>query len=189
VTGQNGTSGATGVRGPTGPPGATGARGPTGAGARGPTGIQGPPGPRGPTGAQGLRGATGPAGTAGTVAAPAIPTAESTTSITYANLATVGPAVTVDVPASGRVLISVTAGIQTTTGSALGYMSFAMSGTNTSTGSDATALNLLGNNFQKASATFVLTGLTPGSTTFTAVYRTTAGTATFQNRSIWLIPL
>lgn len=82
-----------------------------------------------------------------------------------------------------------TSGINTMTGSAVGYMSFAMSGANTSAGSDSTALNLLGNAFQKASASFVLSGLTPGVTTFTAVYRTTAGTGLFQNRSIWAIPL
>jgi hypothetical protein len=121
--------------------------------------------------------------------ADAVLTQQSTTSTTYANLTTPGPAVTLVVPASGRVLISVTAGIQTTQGGALGFMSFAMSGANTSSGNDATALNLLGNDFQKASASFVLSGLTPGSTTFTAVYRTSAGTSTFQNRSIWAIPL
>jgi hypothetical protein len=121
--------------------------------------------------------------------AAALAAQESTTSITYTDLATVGPAVTLDVPASGRVLVSVTAGIQTSQGGALGYMSFAMSGANTSAGNDATALNLLGNNFQKASATFVLSGLTPGTTTFTAKYRVTGGTASFQNRSIWAIPL
>jgi hypothetical protein len=121
--------------------------------------------------------------------AAAVQTTEATTSITYANLATPGPAITLVVPPSGRVLVSVTSGIETTTGSAVGYMSFALSGANTAAGSDTTALNLLGNVFQKASASFVVSGLTPGSTTFTAVYRTTAGTGTFQNRSIWAIPL
>jgi hypothetical protein len=68
-------------------------------------------------------------------------------------------------------------------------MSFAISGATTRAANDATALNLLGNDFQKASAIFVVSGLTPGSNTFTAKYRTGAGTATFQNRSIWAIPL
>jgi hypothetical protein len=31
--------------------------------------------------------------------------------------------------------------------------------------------------------------LTPGTTTFTSVYRTQGGTATFQNRSMWATPL
>jgi hypothetical protein len=95
------------------------------------------------------------------------------------------------VPASGRVLVAVTAGIETTTGGGSGYMSFAMSGANNvpPPTNNSTALNLIGNDFQKATATFVLTGLTPGSTTFTAKYRTNSGTATFQNRSMWGIPL
>jgi hypothetical protein len=106
-------------------------------------------------------------------------------------LATPGPAVTLDVPASGRVLVSVTAGIATSTGSGSGFMSFTMTGANDlpAPTDDSTALNQVGNNFQKASATFVLSGLAPGSTTFTAVYRTDAGSATFRFRSLWAIPL
>jgi hypothetical protein len=84
----------------------------------------------------------------------------------------------------------VTGGIETATGGGQAYMSFTMSGANTSTGNDATALNLLGNAFQKASAIFVLSGLSPGNTTFTAVYRSSTGTtATFQNRYIVVQPL
>jgi hypothetical protein len=89
------------------------------------------------------------------------------------------------------VLIGVTAGIETSTGGGSGYMSFAMTGANNvpPPTDNSTALNLIGNDFQKASATFVLSGLTPGSTTFTAEYRTNGGTATIQNRSIWVIPI
>jgi hypothetical protein len=120
-------------------------------------------------------------------------TDETTGSTTYTNLTTPGPSVTVVVPASGRVLIALTAGIFTSTGGGLGYMSFRCSvvgGDCTAGGSDVTALNLLGNNRQKATATFVLNGLTPGSITFTAVYRSSGpGTASFQNRSIWVAPL
>ena len=95
------------------------------------------------------------------------------------------------VPASGRVLVTVTAGIETSTGSGSGFMSFALTGANTvpPPTDDSTALNLVGNDFQKASATFVVSGLNPGLTTFTAKYRTDAGTGTFRNRSIWVIPL
>ena len=114
-------------------------------------------------------------------------TAETTTSSTYTDLATVGPAVTVVVPASGMVLISVTAGMVSSNGNA-GYMGFVVSGANTSAATDPLALNLQGNQFVKASATFLLTGLTPGSTTFTAQYRTTGGTETIHNRYIWAIP-
>jgi hypothetical protein len=88
------------------------------------------------------------------------------------------------------VLIALTAGILTTTGSGLGFMSFAMTGANVVGPTDVTALNLLGNDRQKATATFVLDGLNPGVTTFTAKYRAqTPGEACFQNRSIWVAPL
>jgi hypothetical protein len=93
------------------------------------------------------------------------------------------------VPASGRAIVTVTGGMDNSTASNPGFMAFAMSGANTSAGNDATALNLIGNGFQKASGSFVLSGLTPGSTTFTAKYRTTGGTETFQNRYIWVLPL
>jgi hypothetical protein len=120
-------------------------------------------------------------------------TDETTSSTSYVALTTPGPSVTVTVPASGRVLIALTAGVFTSTGGGLGFMSFTCSvvaGDCTSTGSDITALNLLGNDRQKATATFVLTGLTPGPTTFTAVYRSGGpGSASFQNRSMWVAPL
>jgi len=46
-----------------------------------------------------------------------------------------------------------------------------------------------GTGFVQASATFYVTGLTPGTYTFTAKYRTTGGTATFANRNIIVQPL
>jgi hypothetical protein len=88
-------------------------------------------------------------------------TAETTISTTYTNLTTVGPAVTVVVPASGTVLVSVTAGMVSSNGNA-GYMGFAASGANTSAPTDTLALNLQGNQFVKSSATFLLTGLDSG---------------------------
>jgi hypothetical protein len=141
----------------------------------------------GPSSAVGT-GATGLPGTAGTTA-DAVATAQTTTSTTYTDLGTVGPAVTVNVPASGKVLVSVTAGMFDSNNSALNFMSFAISGATTQAAADTRGLSLLGNTAQQASASFVVTGLNAGSTTFTAKYRTSAGTATFQNRSIWVIPL
>jgi hypothetical protein len=43
--------------------------------------------------------------------------------------------------------------------------------------------------FTRASATSVITGLTPGSNTFTAKYRITGGTGTWRDRDIVVIPL
>jgi hypothetical protein len=158
----------------------TGSRGPTGA--RGPTGVQGPTGARGPT---------GPTGTAGTVAAN-VAASESTSSPVYTDLATLGPTVTVVVPASGRVLVTVTTSELGNAGSTACFMSFAGSGANTITAVDANAVIQLGGAIQRASASSVLTGLNPGSTTLTAKYRITGGGAascSFANRSIFSIPL
>jgi len=46
-----------------------------------------------------------------------------------------------------------------------------------------------GTNFTRASATSVITGLTPGSNTFTAKYRITGGTGTWRDREIVVVPL
>ena len=56
---------------------------------------------------------------------------------------------------------------------------------------DATSLRFSDDDerFFQGSATYVVSGLTAGSHTFTAKYRTSAGTETFTNRSIIVIPL
>jgi hypothetical protein len=107
--------------------------------------------------------------------------------------------VTVNIPASGKALVTVTASEQNDTGSAEDYMSFDVSGGQGST--DATALAFqeppntgpLGNvpvdaAFQ-GSATYLATGLAPGSMTFTAKYRVTSGEGRFGMRTIIVIPL
>jgi hypothetical protein len=128
---------------------------------------------------------------AGAVATPEVRGGASATS--YGDLATVGPSVTVTVPASGRVLISVTSGMKGATGSTVCYMSFAGSAPNAAiTADDSRALILTSNDLQQSTASFVLSGLTAGSTTFTAKYKastTNATACTFSNRSIWAIPL
>ena len=72
-------------------------------------------------------------------------------------------------------------------------MGFAMTGANTVAASDLNAQIHQGSNLNQDSASFVLQGLTPGSTTFTAQYKSMpAGgtpTCTYSNRSIWAIPL
>jgi hypothetical protein len=119
-------------------------------------------------------------------------TAESTSSATYVDLTTPGPSISVTVPASGKVLVSVTSGVTAGNGSTSCAMSFATSGTGATATSaaDARAVILLGNSLQAASATYVVTGLNPVSTTFTAKYEAKGSSScTFSNRSIWAIPL
>ena len=86
--------------------------------------------------------------------------------------------------------MSVTSGMFATNGATSMFMSFAVSGATTMAPTDARALVLLGNDLQQSSASFVVSGLNPGSNTFTAQYKVDgSGTATFLNRSMWVIPL
>jgi hypothetical protein len=189
----------TGATGPSGKEGATGEKGATGAGATGPTGpsgADGPTGARGATGATGstgATGATGPAGTAGTKAG-SIAASESTTKETFTELPSgkSEPFASVTVPASGRVLVSVTAQMEASTGEGSCFMGFAISGGDTVAPSDAHALILAGKALQGSSASFVVEGLNKigKEDTFTAEYHTSKSTTcTFSNRSIWAIPL
>jgi hypothetical protein len=121
-----------------------------------------------------------------------VATAETRTNTSYGALATAGPSVTVTLPTgSTRALVSVTSGIQGSTGSVSCYMSFLVNGAGTLAAMDARALILVSNNLQQSSASFVVTGLSAGSNTFTAQYRGSSASAdcTYSNRSIWAIPL
>ena len=75
-------------------------------------------------------------------------------------------------------------------------MSFVASGANTLAASDDRSLSWTGRNAGetfRGSATYYLSGLAAGSTTFTAKYRTETGTSghtnAFSNRSIIVLPL
>jgi hypothetical protein len=125
--------------------------------------------------------------------ADSVAPSELTTSPAYLDLTTPGPAVTVTIPASGRALVSVTSGMIGSSGAVSCFMSFAGSGANIFAATDANAVTLSAGTLQRASASSVLTGLTPGSATFTAKYKREGGggaaNCTFVNRSIMAIPL
>lgn len=113
-----------------------------------------------------------------------VATSESTASATYVDLTTVGPAVTFTVPASGKVLVTLAAGLYNA--SAYSIMGVALSGANTVAADDAFALvsgGVAGLDMA-LSTTLLISGLTPGITTFTAKYRTPGGTVTAKNRVI-----
>lgn len=134
---------------------------------------------------------TNSAGTASVAAS------QTTTSTTYAALAT-AQTVTVTVGATG--ILQVGVGATTTsnnTSAGKTYISFALSGANTLAAADNVAAE-----FQSSSAnvegstmrTSLLTGLTPGSTTVTALCRVDtggggSGTGTWVNRNLWAVPL
>jgi hypothetical protein len=93
------------------------------------------------------------------------------------------------------VLVTITGGIASSYNGEQGSMGFAISGASTAAASDDRALRSTGRNASEqmqASATFYVTGLTPGVTNFTAKYRTETGGSknnTFSNRNIIVIPM
>lgn len=122
----------------------------------------------------------------------AVLTSETEASATYDDMTTPGPAVTVTIGANGLALVSIFCDQANDTIDAKTYMGFAISGATTVAASDNFAVS-----FQSAkaaaayqgSATFLVTGLTAGSNTFTAKYRVSSGTGTFIRRKITVVPL
>jgi len=121
--------------------------------------------------------------------------AETTTSTSYADLSTVTDTVTVTVGANGLALVNIYVGLMynNTATTGYSYASFALSGANTVAAADSKALAVLatGANVPQVGhgASFLLTGLSAGSTTFKMKYRAAAGTAGFANRQISVVPL
>lgn len=119
---------------------------------------------------------------------------EGTTSTTYTDLTTAGPSVTAYVGASGQVLVMLSAQIICDAGTQ-GSMSFAISGASTQSASDfrgARRYNGTASNetlFTSTANIVQVINLASGSTTFTAKYRTSGGSATFVNRSLIVIPM
>ncbi|MEX0934353.1 MAG: hypothetical protein WDZ42_00975 [Candidatus Saccharimonadales bacterium] len=114
-----------------------------------------------------------------------VETEETTTSTTYTDLATVQAVTDFPVPASGVVLVTVTARTRNNTADNSTHMGFALSGANTLAANDARAVHRNGNvNFELFSARFRLGSLTPGDTTFTAKFRVSGSTGRWQFREI-----
>lgn len=119
-----------------------------------------------------------------------------TDSISYVALAG-GPSVSATVPASGQVLVTVSAQVAAQSSGGVersARMSFASSGGSGDVNADdRRALAVFTTTTTKAqgSATYLMSGLSPGSHTFTAQYRADGGgfLASFANRSIVVIPL
>jgi hypothetical protein len=98
-----------------------------------------------------------------------------------------GPAATAVVPASGQLIVILTAELSTNRQNSTAFMSVSL---NNSVALDANSLRVTGPNPVRASITVLITGLTPGvSITFSAVYKVIGGgTATFNARQIIVIP-
>lgn len=113
---------------------------------------------------------------------------ETTTSTSYTDLATAGPAVTITTGTTA--IVSIGAGMRADgTAGDQALMGFEVSGASAiPPNSDDVILNANTEVIQ-AGLLLIVTGLTAGSNTFTAKYRTTAGTARFSNRRITVVPL
>lgn len=124
--------------------------------------------------------------------AATVATSQGTTSTTYTDLATTGPAVTIVVGATGLMLVGIGCSQVNNIQDNINHMSFALSGSNTLAAADENAVadrSNLASNGNVIGRTFLLEGLTPGSTTVTAKYKTNANTGTFADRKIWAVPL
>jgi hypothetical protein len=138
--------------------------------------------------ATGLKWAT-PASSSPASAGATVATDQSTTSSSYTDLSTSGPAVTLTT--GTKVLVIVSAYEYQSDSGGQARMSYAVSGATTIAAGDSTALILrrIDDTNLRASAVSRVT-VTAGSNTFTAKYRTTGtGTANFLNREICVIDL
>ncbi len=117
-------------------------------------------------------------------------TSETTSSTSYTDLSTAGPAVSP--VASDLCWVSITARMESNTTGKNAFMSFAISGATTLGASDGFSLSYesgAADDGMQSTFSFLITGLTSGSNTFTAKYRTeTSNTATFSRRRINVIP-
>lgn len=119
-----------------------------------------------------------------------VSTSQTSTSATFGDLTTAGPAVTVTTGTS--VLVAITATVSNNTSQNISLVGVAVSGATTTAASDANALYV---SSSVAGATYQMTVLIPltvtaGSNTFTLKYRVGGGTTgTFANRRITLIQL
>lgn len=123
-----------------------------------------------------------------------VATSESTSSTSYADLTTTTDSVTVTIGANGLALVSIYANMLNTAASSHVHVSFAVSGANTQAAADGFDIEYVtppsGASWNFAgSATFLLTGLSTGSTTFKMKYRANSSTGTFSNRKITVVPL
>jgi hypothetical protein len=126
----------------------------------------------------------------GSVAAAEVLTSETSSTASYGDLTTAGPAVTVTT--GTKALVVVSARIAHSSINGYGLMSHAVSGATTIAASDSWyAAFISGTANQAATVVGVAyhTTLTAGSNTFTAKYFASAATASFQYRKIFVIPL
>jgi hypothetical protein len=125
------------------------------------------------------------------IASATVATDQTTSSTTYADLATTGPAVTLTTGTD--VIVTIDANIyRTAAASGAGHVAVAVSGATTIAAADANSVQIgipaAGANIPCA-RTFKLTGLTAGSNTFTLKYKCSTGTFNFLDRDITVMAI
>jgi hypothetical protein len=116
-----------------------------------------------------------------------IASSQTTTSTSYTDLATPGPAVTKTTGVLAMVVI--TAEVDTTGAGVSPYMSFAVTGASSVAATDANAIRVDSSAIVNVAASYAfLVIVTAGSNVFTAKYRVGSGTGTFVNRSMIVWP-
>lgn len=116
-------------------------------------------------------------------------TIETTTSTSYVNLATAGPAVTATTGTTA--LIGMYGRQGNSTANVNSWTSFTVTGATTLAASDNIALSYdspVASSSVYHGNTHLQTGLAAGSNTFTQVYRVSSGTGTFASRRLWVVP-
>ena len=123
-----------------------------------------------------------------TTATATVATSQSTSSVTYTDLATAGPAVTLTT--GTKVLVFTNTEVSTAAGRYV-FADFAISGATTRAASDDTCIKMGtdADSMQTRNGVANLMTVTAGSNTFTMKYRVNAGTNSFANRSIVVVAL
>jgi hypothetical protein len=121
----------------------------------------------------------------------AVETEERSIATSYGDLATPGPAISVEIGSTGQALVHLYAALSNTTGGNATHMSYAVSGGTTVAATDGRSIAYTpGSNFRGArfTGTFHVFGLAPGVHTFTAKYRVSGGEGIWTNRRIMVVP-
>ena len=122
-----------------------------------------------------------------TSATSTVATLQTTTSTSYTDLSTVGPAVTL--VTGNKALVIISCEVTGSTASVESMASFAVSGATTIAAADAVKFLHTNNLYERQSVVNCSTNLNSGSNTFTMKYRCNTGTSTFLNRQITVIDL
>jgi len=119
-----------------------------------------------------------------------VATSQTTSSTSYTDLSTTGPTITSTIDT--RALLLWSAQMSNDTAGGVCSMSYAITGSSSQSAADSRSIrfesNASGDLIRTAGVDLVF-GLSAGSNTFTAKYRVTAGTGTFVNRQLILLPL